>query len=147
MANQNFIKHLEQGIKGLHSLAHPRLFIQIAFISLIQWFFMSLGAYLIMLSVGIHVPLYASFITVAAVAFGIILPSSPAQIGVVEFCFIISLKIFGIPQEQALAAALLYHFFLYTTVIFSGVFFLKQMGISIAKTKERAEEFNTLDKG
>jgi len=144
---KSFIQHVEQGIKGLHSLAHPKLFIRIILISLVQWTFMGLCAYLTMLSVGIHVPLYASFITIAAVAFGIILPSSPAHLGVVEFCFIISLKIFNIPQEQALAAALLYHFFLYTSVIVSGMWFLKKTGVSFTKAKEQAEEFNAIDQG
>ena len=80
--------------------------------------------YLSLLAFEIHVPFYVAYMIVAVISFAVLLPSTPGQIGLIEFCYVFTLKFFGVSQEKAIAAALFYHIFLYSFVILSGLLLL-----------------------
>lgn len=139
---ESFINHLEQGISGCHSLRSPKLLLCVMLAGFAQWVFIGIGVYSLLIAVDAEVPFYVSFITVAAIVFGSILPSSPAQIGMIEFSFILSLGLFGVPKEKALAAALLYHFFLYLAMCLLAFWYLKRMGMQYESVLTKAEQLN-----
>lgn len=138
----SFIKYIEQGILGFHSLRDPKLLFFIVLAGLIQWVVIGMGVYTIFLAVGISVPFFVSFITLAAIVFGSILPSSPAQIGMIEFSFILSLGLVGVPEEKALVAAILFHFFLYFAMCLLALWYLKKMGIGCESVLAKVKQFD-----
>lgn len=66
-------------------------------------FVLGLGA------VGLPMNLLAGFVALAVVNFGLVLPSSPAFIGVFQGMTVLALALFGISNEQALSVSILVH--------------------------------------
>lgn len=100
---------LDKGVEGLRSLTEPKLVFPILIISVIQWTFICLAKWFAMVAIGLDVPFSAGILVTVLIAFALILPQSPAQIGVIEFGFVYGLKLFGISASDALASALIYH--------------------------------------
>ena len=64
---------------------------------------------LCMHSVGIELPIGSWVSMLLAINVAIALPSTPAQLGVLEAGAVLALATFGVPESQALAFAVLYH--------------------------------------
>lgn len=135
-----FVSHVEHGIRGFRSLTQPKLLVGVIATSIGQWIMMGWLNYLPLLAMGIKVPFYAAYIIVACISFAVLLPSTPGQIGLIEFCYVFPLKYFGIPPDKAFAAALFYHVFLYATVTLTGIACLKMYGMTLEQAKEGALE-------
>jgi uncharacterized protein (TIRG00374 family) len=87
-----------------------RSFIFLLF-SLIIWLFPILSLFLILKDFQISIPFYAYFFVVSAGALGMIIPSAPGGVGVYHAVATVSLMMFMVGKESALAIAIILNAF------------------------------------
>lgn len=95
--------------RGLVSLRSPRLALGAAFWTALGWLTLAVSTWLLMIGFGIHVSLVGGLFVVVATNLAMILPSSPAAIGVFEAATLVALRPYGISDSQALSYALVLH--------------------------------------
>ena len=120
---------LESGAGGLASLQNARLTFWILITSALQWSLMGVMVYVALWCFGLHLPLHASFIVVGVTALGVVVPSTPGFFGVIQFCFWVSLRIFGVEKADAFAASVYYHFSYYIPVTLVGLYYPGHLGL------------------
>ena len=103
--------------------------------------------YLAILSLDIDVPYYATFLIMALIAIGVALPNSPGHIGVIELCYVVVLKAYGVPATEAFAAGLIFHVTLYASVILFGVSIIRHLGMTVNQVKDKAEAYDKKVRG
>lgn len=131
---------LEAGAAGLHSLRSPRLVIGITVTSVAQWAINGLTAYCAVLSFGQSLPLLASFFVIFIIAIGVTVPSTPGFFGVVQYCFWLGVRPFGVDQADAFAASVYYHLSQYIPVTLVGLYFLSRSGLKLTQVEQAAEQ-------
>ena len=62
----------------------------------------------------------------AVAGLGLILPASPAAVGVFEAAVLVALKAYGVPESRALSYALVLHALNFFPYIVAGPFLLRQ---------------------
>ena len=75
-------------------------------LSVAAWLTWALGAYLVARSVGIELTMLQAIFVTAALNLGVAIPSSPGFVGTYQWLGVSALALFGIPQESALAYAI-----------------------------------------
>ena len=120
---------LESGAGGLASLRNAKLTFWILITSALQWFLMGVMVHVALWSFGLRLPLHASLIVMGVTAFGVAIPSTPGFFGVVQFCFWISLRIFGVEKADAFAASVYYHLSQYIPITLVGLYYLNRLGL------------------
>jgi uncharacterized protein (TIRG00374 family) len=79
-------------------------------LSLVAWTLEILVLLLVQTAFGVDVPLSATLLVLAAVNLALVLPfAPPANLGVLEVGATLALMEFGVPKQQAVAFALVYH--------------------------------------
>ncbi len=74
-------------------------------------------------------------------ALGVAIPSTPGFFGVVQFCFWVSLRIFGVEKADAFAASVYYHLSQYIPVTLVGLYSLARLGLRFGDiTREAVHE-------
>jgi len=106
---------------GFGSMQKPNLILTCGIISVVQWIFMGLANYFSILAVGVEVPISAAFLTMGFIAFGMVLPSSPGHIGIIQFCYVLALGSYGVSASDAFSAAIIFHITLYAVDLFLGL--------------------------
>jgi uncharacterized protein (TIRG00374 family) len=140
---KKFIQHIDNGILGLHSLKSPLLLTQVIVTSLLGWLFMAASNYAAFLVVGIDAPFYAAFLIMGLIVVGLSLPNPPGSIGIVEWCYVMGLKPYGIDTGAAFAAAVVFHILFYASVILVGSLYGRQLHVSL---RQAAEEASAVEK-
>lgn len=84
------------------------------------WLLTSLMFFLIIRDIGIDIPGYAYFFIVSAGTFGMIIPSTSANVGVYHAVAMGALLVFMVPKEQALSFAIIAHSFDFFPALFLG---------------------------
>jgi uncharacterized protein (TIRG00374 family) len=78
--------------------------------SLVAWFLETCVVYFTLRAFHLHVPPGASLLVLVAINVAMVVPfAPPANFGTVEVGAILALMEYGVPKEQALAVALVYH--------------------------------------
>jgi uncharacterized protein (TIRG00374 family) len=132
---------LESGAEGLASLRNGKLAFQIVITSALQWFLMAGMVHISLVSFGLHLPLHASFIVMGVTALGVVVPSTPGFFGVIQFCFWVSLRIFGVDKTDAITASVYYHLSQYIPVTLVGLYYLGRLGLRFGDiTRETIHE-------
>ncbi|MEZ6125328.1 MAG: lysylphosphatidylglycerol synthase transmembrane domain-containing protein [Planctomycetaceae bacterium] len=129
---------LETGAAGLSSLKSIRLLIGILLTSLAKWFLNGLTIYLSLWAFGIQVSPMVAAIVLGVTAFGVTVPSSPGYFGVIQFCFLLVLKLFTTDTEGVFAASIYYHMVQWIPVTLIGMFFFLRSGFRIADIEAQA---------
>jgi uncharacterized protein (TIRG00374 family) len=88
-------------------------------------------------AVHLQAPVTAIIFAVVVTTLGMLLPSTPGYIGVFHYLVTVALLPFGIPKEQALTFALVWHSVNYLTLSFSGMIALWAHGTSLGQVRER----------
>lgn len=135
---KSIIKEIDLGILGLHSLKRPALFGSIVATSLIGWIFMAIANYSALLVVGIKAPFYSAFLIMGLVVVGLSLPNPPGSIGILEWCYVMGLKPYGVDTGAAFAAAIVFHLFVYSGVIFVGILFARKVHLTLRQVAKEA---------
>jgi glycosyltransferase 2 family protein len=96
-------------IRGMHVLRSPRR-LSLSFVILIAVWLFDLGQVMLCLyAVGIDLPVPAALLILFTLNLTIVVPSTPAQVGALELGAVAALELLHVPNEPALAFALLYH--------------------------------------
>ena len=130
---------VESGALGLTSMRDPRLAFWIILTSVLQWTLMGGMVYVSLWSFGLHLEPLASFVVVGVVALGVAVPSSPGFFGVVQLCFWVSLRLFGVEKADAFASSIYFHLSQYVPVTLVGLYYLSRHGLKLQEIEKSAD--------
>jgi uncharacterized membrane protein YbhN (UPF0104 family) len=88
---------------------------------LLGWIVDLAEVWLILYAVGIHLPFAAGMLILLTLNLAIMIPSTPGQVGALEFGAIIALRLMKVPDEPALAFALIYHAMQIVPLVLAGL--------------------------
>jgi uncharacterized protein (TIRG00374 family) len=106
-------------LRGLVGLRRVPLALTSFGLTLVSWFVLGVSAWLLMRGFGLGLSLLAGLLVNIAIGLAMILPSSPAAVGVFEAAVPVALKAYKVPHATALSYALVFHalnFFPYVAV-------------------------------
>lgn len=123
----------EKFATGLAILVDFRTLWWVIIVSIFLWFATALSNYLVFLAFDMKPPVYASFILLIFVAFGISLPSSPGFIGTFQFACILALRFFKIPESTAFSISVVLWVGNFLPVTLIGLYYLKKEHLSLRR--------------
>jgi uncharacterized protein (TIRG00374 family) len=132
-----YIGHLEQGLQSLKSPAAASALIAN---SLIRWMLAASLAWLSALSYGPPISLGLSMVVIGVAAFAVSLPSAPGFIGPIQAAFVLALTPFGVSQEVAFAASVMFLLGHWVPVTAVGGFFFLSRHHSYARIRSECED-------
>jgi uncharacterized protein (TIRG00374 family) len=106
-------EHVEPAVvnatRGLVALREPRVALRGMALTLASWIVLALAFWILMKAFSLDLPLVAGMLVVVAINLSLVLPSSPAALGVFEAATVVALRAFDVPQAEALSYALVLH--------------------------------------
>ncbi|MGI8729789.1 MAG: lysylphosphatidylglycerol synthase transmembrane domain-containing protein [Solirubrobacteraceae bacterium] len=97
------------GTRGLVAIRDLRVALISMLLTIASWVVLSFCHWILTLAFSLDVPFVAGLLVTVTINLGLILPSSPAAIGVFEAATILALTAFDVPQAEALSYALVLH--------------------------------------
>jgi len=134
---------LETGAAGLGSLRSGRLLGGILATSILQWFLNGVIIHLSLWAFGMQLSPFVSGLVMGVTAIGVTIPSSPGYFGVIQFCFLAVLSLFGQNREVVFAASIYYHMVQWIPVTLIGMVFFLKAGYHVADVESAAEAETT----
>jgi hypothetical protein len=95
--------------RGLVAIRDARIALEAMALTVASWVVLSLSYWILMQAFSLDVPFAAGLLVTITINMGLVLPSSPAAIGVFEAATVIALTAFDVPQADALSYALVLH--------------------------------------
>ncbi len=95
--------------RGLVAIRDPRVAVQAMVLTIASWIVLSLSYWILMAAFSLQLPFVAGLLVTVTINLGLVLPSSPAALGVFEAATVLALKAFDVPQAEALSYALVLH--------------------------------------
>lgn len=122
---------------GLQVLSDTKAILIISAQSILLWVIMAVSNYLIFLAFGMsHLPIDASFVVLAVVSVGIMLPNAPGFIGPYQYLTVLSLSLYNVPADDAAACSIVMWATQYFTITLAGLYHLKQEHLSLKQVEE-----------
>ncbi len=122
---------------GLDVLSDTKAILIISLQSILLWVIMAVSNYLIFLAFGMsHLPLDASFVVLAVVSVGIMLPNAPGFIGPYQYLTVLSLSLYNVPAADAAACSIVMWATQYFTITLAGLYHLKQEHLSLKEVED-----------
>jgi uncharacterized protein (TIRG00374 family) len=118
---EHVLRNLVQGFVGLHSI---RIAIEGFFWTVLSWVLVALAFWLVLLGFDFGVSPLAGALVVIAINLALVLPSSPAAVGVFEWATVVALEAYGVADSEALSYALVVHALNFVPFIVAGVLIL-----------------------
>lgn len=135
-----FAKRIVEIQENLERIGSPLNLLYLVFIAFIEWFFMALALYFVVLTLHININfLYIPFICVL-LNMGITIPSSPGYIGLYQFLLVYLLSIFDVPKYEGFAASILFHASWYIPYNILGFIFLIKEHLKIKEIQKLEDE-------
>jgi uncharacterized protein (TIRG00374 family) len=124
---------------GLGTIRRPgRLFVALAW-SFPLWLSIDAGIWAVAMAFGFNVPFTGSFLIVPLLTLGVAVPT-PGAIGGFHEAFRLGVTVFyDVPNDAAVAAALVLHAFTVGPSLLLGLFFAAQVGLNIAGMRQMAD--------
>jgi uncharacterized protein (TIRG00374 family) len=125
--------------RGLGTIRRPgRLFAALAW-SFPLWLSIDVGIWAIAVAFGFNVPFTGSFLIVPLLTLGVLVPT-PGAIGGFHEAFRLGVTVFyGVPDDAAVAAALVLHAFSVGPALLLGLFFAARAGLNISGLRQIAD--------
>ena len=79
---------------------------------------------LLLVSFGIHLSIFASFLLLVSLAIGVMVPSAPGFVGTIQYVCVLILALFGVARETALSFSIIYHASVFIPVTAVGIVLL-----------------------
>ena len=111
-------------VGGLQVFGRPALLGSVTLWSAAAWLVSGAVFPLVGLSLGMHLPLWSIFLLSFIVCVGIMVPSSPGFIGVLEGACVVGLALMGRKGPEALAFGILYHLTQIVPLLVLGSYFV-----------------------
>jgi hypothetical protein len=84
---------------------------------------------------GLDLPFHAALLVLVAVNLALILPSSPAGLGVFEAATLVALRAYGIPDSNAVSYALVLHAVNLIPYLVTGVFVVHAHATGLSRVR------------
>jgi hypothetical protein len=95
--------------RGLVALRSPRIALRGMALTIASWVTLGVSYWVLTKAFSLDLPLVAGMLVTVAINLSLVLPSSPAALGVFEAATIVALRAFDVPQAEALSYALVLH--------------------------------------
>ena len=95
--------------RGLVALRNPRIALRAMALTIASWVVLGVSYAILTNAFALDVPLVAGMLVTVAINLSLVLPSSPAALGVFEAATVIALRAFDVPHAEALSYALVLH--------------------------------------
>lgn len=135
--HKKIVPYIEKFILGLGMLKNRSQISSVTIISVFIWLNEALVYYILLIAFDItesSLFLIALF-TMIVINFGIMIPSSPGNIGTYHYFCVLALTLFGVSSNTALAYAIIANALMIICTVFFGVLCMWQMGFSISDLK------------
>lgn len=124
---------IHDAIAGLAALRQGSLLWKLVTASLVTWGIMLVTLCLAIKAVQVDVPLAVAIVVLVLAAVGLALPTSPGFIGTLQAAFVLGMVPFGVVQEAAVAASLVYQVLTTLPPLAIGLLCLALLGLLRAK--------------
>ena len=95
--------------RGLVALRTPRIALRGMLLTIASWATLGVSYAILTNAFSLDVPLVAGMLVTVAINLSLVLPSSPAALGVFEAATVVALRAFDVPHAEALSYALVLH--------------------------------------
>jgi uncharacterized protein (TIRG00374 family) len=109
LPKQSLERASENFVHGLAGLRTVRVGVVAFLWTILSWLVLMVSFWLVMLAFDLRLSLLAGLFVVIAIGLSMILPSSPAALGVFEGATLLALSAYGIEESRALSYALVLH--------------------------------------
>jgi glycosyltransferase 2 family protein len=130
---------IDHFIEGFRIMVDPKRLLSVTLLSIVIWLVDVLAIYLLFLAFGLHLPVAAAFVLMIILIIGIAIPTAPGFIGNWHYACILGLSLFGIPETDALAFAIIYHALSIGIIILLGFFFLPFNRFSVSDLRRQTQ--------
>jgi uncharacterized protein (TIRG00374 family) len=120
-------------VRGAASLREPWLAVVALVLTTVSWILLGLSAWMLMLGFDLGLSPLAGGLVMIAVGLSLILPSSPAAVGVFETAALVALKAYGVPKSGALSYALVLHAVNFFPYVVAGAVVLQAHALSLRR--------------
>jgi uncharacterized protein (TIRG00374 family) len=132
--------YLEQFTKGLDAVRDTATTLILLAQSFGRWLLASLLAWLSIAAYGDPIPFSLAMVVIGITAFAASLPSAPGFVGPIQAAFVFALTPFGVPQEVAFAASILFLLGHWIPVTAAGAIFLVSRRLSFAQLRREVDD-------
>lgn len=136
---QGLLESVTAAAGGLGALRKPGLACGIVATSFAQWLLMGMMVWVSLETMGADGVFLPSLVVVGVIAVAILLPAPPGYIGVIQFCFISVLGLYGLDSNTAMAASVYYHLWQFIPVTCVGLWCLMRTGLGWGEMIRSAE--------
>jgi uncharacterized protein (TIRG00374 family) len=119
--------------RGLAGLREWRLLAAGLVLTTLSWVLLGLSMWCVLIAFDLGLSPVAGLFVAIAVNIGMILPSSPAAVGVFEASVLVALSAYGVSKEQALSYALVVHVLNFVPFIIVGALVLQAHAIALRR--------------
>lgn len=123
-------------VESVQHLKDKLVLFKITFITLLAWLSMLISLYCSVAAFNIEISFSIAVIILFLSAVGMVLPTSPGFVGTIQIAFVVGMVPFGISQEDAVAASLVYNGLISVIPFFAGAFCFIQLRFSIKELME-----------
>ena len=131
-------------VEGLEMLKDKKQIAAVLVLSAIIWSIEVVNYFLVMKSFGIGLTIGAAAFVLVVANLGIMIPSSPGNVGTMQYFLILGLSVYGIGKSLSLAYALALHAAMYLSITVIGVFLLSKIGLTLQDIKVRGRNRDEL---
>ena len=124
---------------GLSVLRSPRRFGAVMLWTIIHWVANAAAFWFGFKAVGIGVSLFGAFVVQGLLAIGVAAPSSPGFFGVFEAIARVSLGMYGIPEDQAVAWGLGYHILTFIPITLVGLYYFAKLDLRFGELRKASD--------
>ncbi|MBL8850288.1 MAG: flippase-like domain-containing protein [Planctomycetaceae bacterium] len=135
---QKALGMLETGSVGLVALKRGGLLGGIVLTSIAQWLLNALYIACAVWAFRIQLPWEGALVLMGVVAFGVAVPSVPGFFGVMQFWFVVVLKMYPISPDRIFAASIYYQLSQFVPVTLIGVLYISRLGFRMADVQPGA---------
>jgi uncharacterized protein (TIRG00374 family) len=124
---------------GLSVLRSPRRFAAVMAWTIAHWVMNAVAFWLGFKAVGIGVSLLGAFVVQGLLAIVVAAPSSPGFFGVFEAMARVSLAMYGIPEDQAVAWGFGYHILTFIPITLIGLYYFAKLDLRFGDLRHAGE--------
>ena len=110
--------------RGLVALRSPRIALRGMLLTIVSWATLGASYAILTNAFALDLPLVAGMLVTVAVNLSLVLPSSPAALGVFEAATVVALRAFDVPHAEALSYALVLHLLNFVPFLVIGALLL-----------------------
>jgi glycosyltransferase 2 family protein len=130
----------EKFAHGLGAIRRPSRLLLALLLSLPLWLSICLGIWSVTMAFGFDVPFTGSFLLVAVLVLGVAVPTPGAVGGFHEAFRVATTVFFAVPDDAAVAAAIILHLFSIGPSLLLGLLFAAQAGLNVNGMRRLADE-------